>query len=213
MQWNDLQRHFSASRLERYLNYHQGNKSNATEDYALNMVLAESMMPLLNVLEISLRNGIHRKLTKFYNRPDWWEEWLIKPDFAWQNTQVKSAKTALKKRNEKQTSDKVVAELTFGFWSSLFNAALQKELWKSLRLVFPKCPKEQRKRKEVARALNKVRNLRNRAFHHESLLWLNPSLDEQHEVGMQVIYWIDPNLAKWIARYDRFPSLWSKKVN
>lgn len=31
----------------------------------------------------------------------------------------------------------------------------------------------------MARALNQVRALRNRVFHHETLLWLTPDLDDQ----------------------------------
>lgn len=167
------------------------------------------MMPMLNVLEISLKNGIHRQLTALYLRPDWWEAWVGNPAFSWQTKEVASAKSKLQRRAEATTSDKIVAELAFGFWSSLFNVSFQSVLWKDLRLVFPRCPKSQRKRHTISSALNQVRDLRNRVFHHEQLLWLDPSLLDLHTKGTEVIGWLDPQLVPWLARYDRLPMSWA----
>jgi hypothetical protein len=36
----------------------------------LNILLAEAMVSMLNVLEITLRNGIHTRLTNLYGRTD-----------------------------------------------------------------------------------------------------------------------------------------------
>lgn len=35
------------------------------------------------------------------------------------------------------TADKVVAELTFGFWTALFNKQYAKDFWKPLMYAFP----------------------------------------------------------------------------
>lgn len=208
MHWNDLERHFSPARLGRYHQACHRNDSLAAEAYAHNLRLSEAMLPMLNVLEIALRNGIHLKLTQFYGRADWWEAWIGDPAFNWQNKEVSSAKDKLARRKEKQTPDKVVAELTFGFWSSLFNKSFQTLLWKELRLVFPRCPKPQRQRHTVSAALNQIRDLRNRVFHHEPLLWLTPRLIDQHALALGTIGWLDPNLPTWLAGYDRIPPTW-----
>jgi len=77
-----------------------------------------------------------------------------------------------------------------------------------LRLVFPRCPKSQRQRHTVSSALNQIRELRNRVFHHEQLLWLTPALIDLHAKGVEVIGWLDPKLPPWLAGHDRLPATW-----
>jgi hypothetical protein len=210
MNCSDLEKHFSPARIGRYQAAYGGDASKATIAYPHNMLLAEAMVPLLNVIEIAIRNGIHQRLTVLYGRADWWELWTALPMFSWQNREIAGAKAKLLRRKETSTPDKIVAELTFGFWSSLFNTHFQSELWKSLRLVFPRCPKPQRQRHTISSALNQIRDLRNRVFHHEPLLWLTPSLIEQHALGIQTISWLDPNLVDWLKPHDRLPATWNR---
>lgn len=73
MNWNDLEKHFSAARLGRYRAACGGDEVRAAQAYVNNMLLAEAMMPMLSVLEIALKNGIHRRLGTVYGRADWWE--------------------------------------------------------------------------------------------------------------------------------------------
>jgi hypothetical protein len=212
MNWNDLEKHFSPARLGRYRAARGGDTAKAAADYSCNVLLSEAMVPMLNVLEITLRNGIHARLSRLYRRTDWWEAWVGDPAFRWQNQEVANAKAKLIRRHEPQTPDKVLAELTFGFWSSLFNTHFQTVLWKDLRLVFARCPKPQRQRHNISAALNQIRDLRNRVFHHEPLLWLTPTLLDQHAVGVTVINWVDPQLGHWLSNHDRLPSTWAKWI-
>ncbi len=76
MNWNDLEKHFSPARLGRYRAARGGDAEKAAADYSSNVLLSEAMMPMLNVLEIALRNGIHARLSKLYDRADWWEAWM-----------------------------------------------------------------------------------------------------------------------------------------
>jgi hypothetical protein len=209
MNWNDLEKHFSAARLGRYRASCGGDENKAATAYVHNMLLAEAMVPMLNVLEIALKNSVHGRLSTLYGRVDWWEAWAGDQAFAWQTREVSSAKTKLQRRAETSTPDKIVAELAFGFWSSLFNASFQIVLWKDLRLVFPRCPKHHRQRHTISSALNQIRDLRNRVFHHEQLLWLNPTLLDLHTRGTEVVGWLDPQLVTWLAKYDRLPASWA----
>ncbi|MDQ1830087.1 hypothetical protein [Massilia scottii] len=131
------------------------------------------------------------------------------PAFARQTSEVTGAKDKLHRRGEIGTPDKIVAELAFGFWRSLFNGVYTTVVWKDLRLVFPRCPKALRKRQAVSSALNQMRDLRNRVFHHEPLIWLTPDLPDWHAKGMEVIGWIDPQLLLWLARFDPLPATWA----
>lgn len=208
MNWSDLEKHFSTPRLGRYLVAYNGDNNKAALAYSHNLMLSEAMVPALNVLEIALRNGIHQRLTALYGRPDWWTIWPGNQDFNWQCGEVSKAIAKLVRRKEPQTPDKIVAELTFGFWCSLFNSKLQTHLWKDLRLVFARCPKQQRQRHKVSTLLNQIRDLRNRVFHHEPLLWLSPSLSGQHSLTLQAIAWLDPQLVAWLGQHDRLPASW-----
>jgi len=205
----ELNKHFSTARLSRYLSACGGDAGRAASAYSHNLLVAESLFPLLNVLEIALRNAVHARLSAMYGRADWWLAWDGHPDFVWQLKEVHKAKGKLLRRRESINADKVVAELTFAFWGSLFNANYQDELWKSLRLAFPNCPKVQRKRQNVSAVLNKLRHLRNRVFHHEPLLWLAPSVIDLHNMGVETVGWFDPKLAAWLERYDRLTACWA----
>lgn len=209
MNWDDLEKDFSAARLGRYLASCGGDEERAARAYVSNMLLAEAMMPMLNVLEIALKDAIHRRLSILYGRPDWWEAWNGNAAFQWQLREVVSAKAKLGRRAEAATTDKIIAELALGFWSSLFNVHFQTVLWKDLRLIFPRCPKPQRQRHTISSALNQVRELRNRVFHHEQLLWLDPALIDLHLKGIEVVGWLDPQLSQWLHQYDRLPATWA----
>jgi hypothetical protein len=209
MDWPDLEKHFSAARLGRYRASCNGDEIRAARAYVNNMLLAEATMPMLNVLEIALKNGAHQRLAALYKRADWWDGWINAPSFAWQVREVSNARAKLQRRAEALTPDKIIAELPFGFWSSLFNVQFQSILWKDLRLVFPRCPKPQRQRHTISSALNQIRELRNRVFHHEQLLWLSPSLVDLHDKGVEVIGWLDPKLPPWLDSFDRLPATWA----
>ncbi|KJV35274.1 hypothetical protein [Luteibacter yeojuensis] len=213
MDWEKLEKHFSAARMARYCMQRGGCRTLASDDYRANLLIAGALMPVLQVLEIALRNGITGRLTEKYGTADWWSGWIGNPAYASQLKDIAAAREKLRRRGEHASPDKIVAELTFGFWATLFNARLQDDLWKDLRLVFPHCPKAMRKRHEVSSALNQMRLLRNRVFHHEPLLWLAPPLVDQHSLGRQAIQWIDPQLANWLDDLDALPSLWADKVS
>ena len=129
MDWRDLEKHFSAARMGRYRASCHGDEARAAKAYVSNMPVAEAMMPMLNVLEIALKNGIHQRLTVMYKRTDWWEAWANNPSFVRQINEVANARVKLQRRAEAPTPDKIIAELAFGFWSSLFNVQFQSTLF------------------------------------------------------------------------------------
>lgn len=79
-------------------------------------------MRMLNALEIGLRNEVHSILTQLYRSEGWWREWTGRSEFARPLDAVNDAKIKLMLGRERVTSDKFVAELTLGFWCSLFTA-------------------------------------------------------------------------------------------
>ncbi|WP_320534442.1 hypothetical protein [Robbsia andropogonis] len=121
MDWDDLELCFSPARLSRYKTAYKVDVDKAILAYPHNLQLAESLLPCLKVLEISLRNNVHARLKTKYGADAWWstEEWLRDGSFTFQNSEIAAAKAALARRIEVQSPDKIVAELSFGFWTFL----------------------------------------------------------------------------------------------
>ena len=80
----------------------------------------------------------------------------------------------LQKRRESTSREKIIAELSFGFWVNLFKKPYDKKLRiKDLKKVFPNLPSKQEKlmnREVIYRELNHIRNFRNRVFHYEKVI-------------------------------------------
>ncbi|WP_236235285.1 hypothetical protein [Pseudomonas faucium] len=186
-------------------------KAPAATAYAHNMLLGQALYPCLHVLEISQRNAMHQALKLKYGRADWWE--VAVTFTTGDRYEIEKAKTAIKAKRHAATPDKVISDLSFGFWVSLLNTRHEHEFWKELRLAFPRCPKQKRQRNEISKVLNLIRDLRNRAAHHDALLWLEPDLRYRHLLCLEVIGWVSPELKPWLTRYDGFPDAWSKWVN
>lgn len=210
MEWWELESLFSSARLERYKSTCKGNERLARAAYCHNLLLSEALTPLLCTFEIALRNAVHQQLSRHYRRADWWKSWQGNPRYARQLAYVERAHQKLKLRREPQTPDKVVAELTFGFWSTLFNAEYHTDLWPPLRKAFPNCPKARRKRASVSAVVNRVRILRNRTFHHEPILWSLTSPDAVQREGRELLCWIHEGLDAWVAVFNRAPQVWRR---
>lgn len=189
MDWQQLQLCFSSARLNRYAQQNSSDPTRAMSAYINNILLTEALFPILNVTEVALRNAIHGKLSQYFNQPNWWDATALQvKDFSRQKDQILKVKNKLSSKTHNE--DAIVAALDFGFWTSLFNASLQNILWQPLRLIFKTCPKHLRQRQRISANLNQIRTLRNRAFHHEPLLWLSPSLMKQHHTALTLLSWL-----------------------
>jgi hypothetical protein len=204
-----FERLFSTGRLARFYQAARQDTTEASALYAANIQLSESLYPCLAVAEVALRNALHRQLSYLCRSPDWYSL-LPAHDRALADIQpeLDKAQKYIRDRRETLSTDKVVAELTFGFWSSLFNRAYELVLWKQLRLAFPHLPKPDRQRATVSATINTVRQLRNRVYHHEPVAWRLPQLRQQYEQVCILLGWLDPQLLTWLQPIDRFPAVW-----
>ena len=202
-----LERLFSAGRLARFYQAAYQDTTEAAALYAGNIQLSESLYPSLAVVEVALRNAIHRQLSYLYQTPDWYQQLGRQPGLQGLQTSLDKAQDYICERRETVSADKVVAELTFGFWATLFNRAYEQLLWKQLRLAFPHLPKPERQRATVSAVVNTVRVLRNRVYHNEPIGWQLPALQAQHQQILQLIGWLAPQLLQWLEPLDRFPQV------
>ncbi len=200
---------FSTQRMEKYFNRYPNNESKAIAHYHLNIELSESFYSCLSMFEIALRNSMNRELTEKYGI-DWYLRLESIPGLRNLKGNINTAKKHIVKRNENITANKIVAELTLGFWVRLLNAEYELILWKPLRKAFPFLEKGQKQRKNVSAPINNIRNFRNRVFHHEPISWNIDRLEEIHDTIFKVMKWLNKELPEIAKEYDRVPMVIEK---
>ena len=167
-----LQHLCSPERFIPYQRFCGGDDTRAMQLYQYNIELSESLYPPLSLLEITLRNAIHRELTNNFNTPEWYDTFAADPALAPLDNMIQAAKTRHTQERKSINPGNIVAALNFGFWTALFNHRYERSLWGKLRFAFPNMPRRQRTRANVSRPINRIRQrLRNRVYHYEPISW------------------------------------------
>ena len=177
--------------------------------YLRNMALCESLYSPLQMAEIALRNALQRGLATRFSTQEWYDDrncWTLLSDA--QREQIDEAKTSLASRNKPVTPGRVVAELTFGFWTAFFNKrfAQNSVVIHLATTAFQAAPKSERDILKLNRRWQRIRNLRNRVFHHERIIhWAD--LNQQHEQMLETVRWLSPDLHEMASVLDRFTEI------
>ena len=187
--------------------------------YMLNMALSESLYPSLQFAEIALRNAVHRELTARCCTDAWYDSPGARLT-SWQQDKVAEAKATLTRNRKPLTPGRIVAELTFGFWTGFFNNSHARTGIGAFlsRSAFPHAPATEQYLAKLDRRWQDIRDLRNRVFHHERILhWRD--LDARHQAILEIIAWMAPELHDLENALDRFTALraggltpWSTKI-
>lgn len=203
---NHLRRAISHERLDAYRQ--RGSSSDDADlftHYAWNMALSESLYTPLQCLEVNLRNSFHDAATAHFKTETWYDlPGTLHPK---ELSKIQDAKGTLSKGSKSLDAGRVIAELTFGFWTSLLDVRYEKVLWPwLLKPVFPNMPRQIRIRKNLSKRLNRIRLLRNRVFHHEPI-WHWRDLLAQHDEIMEAITWLNPAMMTFVEQFDRFEEI------
>ena len=171
--------------------------------YLWNIAICESLYSPLQMFEVALRNGIHCAMTALCGTDNWYDAASLTP---WGYQQVGDAKRKIAAANKPVTPGRVVAELHFGFWTSMFENHYERNanfLPRGIKKVFPKLVKSLHNRKIIKARLERIRQLRNRVFHHERIIhWVD--LTSQHDTIIENLGCISPELAEMAVKLDRF---------
>jgi len=208
MNIDNLEHLLSVKRLETYYKQFNGNKSKAIEYYQLNTQISESFYPLLSNLEIALRNSIHKSFSLRFGTDNWFENII----FQELKDHINIAKSKITKSKQFLTNDKIVAELTFGFWTSLFNKQYAQFFWKPLMFVFKDLETELKQRDKIAFKLNNIRKFRNRIFHYEPICNDLIVLKLNYTSIIDILNWLDKDLATWTLGNNQFGILYEKAI-
>lgn len=209
--WKKLELCLSAERLEVYGLRAEGHRIAITR-YLWNIAVCESLYAPLNMLEVGLRNAINRSMVGMAGSESWYE---IVTLTHWGKGQIEKANAKIAKSNKAILPGRVIAELHFGFWTSMFESHYESSeagfLPKGIKATFPNMPKSLHHRKRIKADLDKLRVLRNRIFHHERIIhWRD--LHEQHELILFFLDWLDPDLKQLAEFVDRFPLVHSDGI-
>ena len=179
-------------RLTRYLAFTNGGRQQAIQLYEHNTRISKAMFGIIQPLEIAFRNVVHGTLASGLGRPDWYDAGiLVNPDL----DSIEKARKSLWFWNKTETPDRIVAELTFGFWVRLLNKNYEKSLWvPHLYKCFPHRPNPDRHK--VQERFIKIRDLRNRVAHHEPIFFRR--LERDYERVLTALEWICPVSACWV---------------
>jgi hypothetical protein len=176
-----------------------------------NASLCEALYPSLHFLEVALRNLVSEAAAATYPPTSAGNVcWLEQPGIlhAEEARMVRAAAQRLCRRGKPVEPGRLVAELSFGFWTTLFDVRYEQNrvLWPRLfgQKIFAHAPRQKRSRKALSPLLNRVRHLRNRAFHHEPI-WHWSDLADHHALVCDLLGWMSPELRAMVAAFDRFP--------
>jgi hypothetical protein len=171
--------------------------------YAWDGALAGACMQTIRHVEVLLRNAIHRTM-RTGRADNVLRSWLVDTDLldTEEIRRVEDAIALIKRHKHRPNEDRVVAAVTFGFWTSLLGTRYE-QLWRqTLRAAFPNGDGT---RHQVAGYTNRIAQFRNRLAHHEAL-FSQPIVDRYHDL-LDLAGTIDPHARAWIEAQASVPAI------
>lgn len=185
--------------------------------YIYNLRLAESFYPALSLLEISLRNRICNAIDKLIC-----EDWLIK-ELSQQKLladkeykKLLESESKIKKSGKKVTNDRLISEMTLGFWVHLCTKSYKPKFWDKkgfFEAVFPNYVPEKGLRKiaPIQNDLLVILRLRNRISHHEMIINGNKTPQEQYQLVLNMLHLLSTDMENLLNNISRFEDIIKQK--
>jgi hypothetical protein len=190
----EIRRALSEPRFRTYLDLGGGNAELGMRQYVWNAALASALHSPLHVLEVTLRNAVHDQLKRPHGG-----HWFDVPNLLRlpETAMIAEARNFLTARGEPPTPDKIVAELSFRFWVGIFSRKYDRLWVSSLQGLFTPRPQRQ----DLHGKLDRLRTLRNRIAHHETI---------QHRHLMadladikQIVGALSPSMLDWLTWHEQ----------
>jgi len=222
-----LEQLISRSRLSTYKKqFHTTNPLTITSMYIWNAKLSENFYFLLQNLEVSLRNSIYEAFRQSFPNQSFFHlnEANIKKTYikrleyhsaaCWK--MICKVKANLEEENITLSDGKIIAELNFGFWTTLLRQKhYRNKMWRPiLSTAFPYYPFSKSQScdlRHISEKIDTIRLFRNRIFHYEPI-FNHDNLHAIHRDMIEVLGWISPELQKLSLAFDEFDDIvYSKK--
>ena len=204
--------------MGRFLRATNNSKQKAQQLYRINLRVSQSFYPLLNLFEIFLRNSINYQVTSHFANPNWviTEKNGFMSDRSLRNSKfflknsIQKAERTIQRKGGTVTSGKVIAEQSFGFWTSLFEPHHYRLIGGSVIHTFPN-KVASANRSTIAQKLNRIREFRNRVYHNEPICFSNNNVDFSNAEDIlkelyELLNWIDPELIQYCDYFNNISS-------
>lgn len=218
LEYSKLEYYLSQPRLQRFLAAAGNSKTTAQQLYRINLRVSQAFYPILNLLEIFLRNSVNYQITSHFTNPNWIisekygfmsDNSLATSRFYLRNSVNKAERTIRRKRGT-ISSGKVIAEQSFGFWTSLFETHHYRLIGGVVIHCFPNKPNNVN-RSIISQKLNKIREFRNRVYHNEPICFSGHNIDFNvaeniRDQIFEILSWIDSDLSTYTEYFDGISS-------
>jgi hypothetical protein len=165
----------SEPRFATYLAAAGGDEIRAVALYGWNARVSAALMLPAHFAEVATRNAVAEALEAVYDDVRW--PWNPTFERSLPNSSGKAyspRRDLARTRGQQPTTGKVIAELKFAFWQSMFTARHDERVWRSqLRTVLPNADAAlttSQLRGRVYADLEQIRRMRNRIAHHEPII-------------------------------------------
>lgn len=187
------------------------------EKYIYNLKISESLYPALSLLEVTLRNKICYAIEALICK-DWLINELNQQNLLFDKEYKKLIETAdkIKKDGKKVTNDRLISELTFGFWIHLCTKSYKPKFWDKkgfIELVFPNYTVSSNLRNIslIQKDLRDVLKLRNRISHQEIIINGNRTPEESYKLIQTLLYTLSSGMYALLEDVSRFNAITKQK--
>lgn len=202
-----IQAALSAPRVGTYLQATTGTPTDPLELYAWNARIYAAFMLPVHFVEVAIRNAADETIQAVYgSRWPWsagFERSLSNPPLGYN-----PRKDLFGTRSKHPSTGKVVADLRFMFWQTMFTASHQQRLWDpDICTAFANTSITSAKhlRNKIHADLERIRQLRNRLAHHEPVF--NRDLQADLDAMLELIHLRSPETAQWVRAMEEVTTL------
>lgn len=218
MEYNKLEYFLSQLRIQRFLVAAGNSKTKAQQLYRINLRVSQAFYPILNLSEIFLRNSINYQVTSHFTNPNWiiaeknrfMSDNSLRPSRFFLKSSVDKAERAIRRKGGTVSSGKVIAEQSFGFWTSLFEPHHYRLIGGAVIHCFPNKPLTVN-RSIISQKLNRIREFRNRVYHNEPICFKGNNVDFSGAENIrneifEMLNWIDSDLSIYTEYFNGISS-------
>lgn len=196
---NEITGCLSSDRMSKYMVAANHDPERALQYYLWNARLSKALRFPLEIAEVTVRNRISGGL-----RDRWSAKWFTHHQFLSIAADKTSARLAEAIRKVGESPPRVIAELSFGFWTALLQTRFHESLWRGRLLTFfPNLPTDATMEDQVGKLLGLLEaaiELRNRIAHLEPIF--RSDLSVQHSNLQSLIGLASKETSRWVGHHS-----------
>lgn len=210
----------SIERLKSFIWNETDDYEDLLKRYKLNIKISQALYPELSILEVSLRNSIDNMLKTFISET-WLENEIQQQNllYDFEHECLIKAYNDIKKNYQQEfiTRGKIIANLNFGFWTSICSKKYNSKIWTKkgyFKNVFVNYPKEKQQQiHDISKKLYSIRMLRNRIFHYEPILRKQNNLLLKYNEILEILSYLPNNFPNLLKDTSNFLSIYDELIS